>query len=231
METWITAILAAGLGLFAGRLMALTIHYLPEFLYQDKDPREILSWFFFKPEKIKKSGRNIRLYEAGIALLFGGTALLFPFGPSLIFLWLASWILIACFFTDYEEGILPDQFTLGLIWIGLIGSLFSVTVAPSEAIIGAAGGYGIFWVLNELYKWFRGFDGMFPGDFKLNAGIGACVGFQTLIPILMISLLLLVLFTIVRIAMKGFNTQDLHKEMPYACSISIVAIITLLRLI
>jgi len=164
------------------------------------------------------------LLEVMVALLFGILMLCFPFNAPLLFVLIISCLLICCFITDFEHGILPDQFTLAIVWVGLIGSLFPIFITPRESIIGAVAGYGIFWCFNELYRSFRGFDGMFPGDFKLNAGIGACVGLKWLMPILLLSFLFLLSITVLQLlaSKKKEYANFLYKEAPYGCYSSIV---------
>lgn len=164
--------------------------------------------------------------EIGIALLFAISVLVFGISAPLLFVLAASCLLICCFITDYEYGILPDQFTLTLVWVGLIGSLIPIFIPPQSAIIGAVGGYGIFWIFNAIYRCIRGVDGMYPGDFKLNAGIGACVGLNRLLPILAISFLLMIAITLIQLLVlkRKTDTDYLNKEVAYACFASIVAI-------
>lgn len=174
------------------------------------------------------------LFELSIAIVFVISTLLFPFGPTLLFIFLATCLLICCFFTDLEHGILPDELTLSLIWVGLIGSLYPILISSQDAILGAVGGYGIFWALNAIYRFFRNQEGMYPGDFKLNAGIGACIGFKWMMIVLLLSLPLLLVTTFIQMLIQHrfANAQEiyatyLYKEVPYACSTSIVAMIVL----
>lgn len=266
----LNALLAAVIGAFVGKFMAMTVHFLPQILLEGcdkgREPNDIFTWYFRKPfcwhcqhplawsEHIPiigyllQQGRcshcqkplelKIIVLEIGIALLFGISTLFFPIDFSLLFVLCASCLLICCFITDYEYGILPDQITLTLVWLGLIASLRPVFISSQEAIIGAVCGYGIFWLLNLIYRYFRKFEGMFPGDFKLNAGIGACVGIKLLLPILLISFVLMLVVTLIKV----FYTQKvtdtghlvtsyLYKEIAYACFTTIVAFIALFLLL
>lgn len=209
------------LGIFVGRLMALTVNHLPQILFDEKEPRDILTWFFQKP--FIWNEKRTQLLEMGMGLIFALSALLFPFNAALFFVLTVNSILMCCFITDYEHGILPDQLTLTLVWIGL---LFPIFVTHQEAILGAAFGYGIFWFFNLIYRNFRHMEGMYPGDFKLNAGIGAILGIKTLLPILGISILLLLIVNVVYFLIKNkkADPEFLYKEIPYACSITTVVI-------
>ena len=169
------------------------------------------------------------LVTCGVSLLFGLTVIFFPVTLATFFVLLTSCLLICCYFTDLDHRILPNEFTLSLVWIGLIGSLAPVFITSNEAIIGAVFGYGMFWLINELYRYFRQLNGMFPGDFKLNAGIGACLGIHWLIPTLIIALFFIIICTLGELLWnkKLHDTSDLHKELAYSCYVSIVAIVAL----
>ena len=255
------ALIAALLGAFVGKFLAMAVDFLPKILLEEndetKEPSDIFKWFFQKPRCLycQRSipwldnvpifgylslkgkcrlckhplGIKVLLFELGTAFLFGGSTLFFSFNYALILVLVVSCILICCFMTDFEHGILPDQFTITIVWIGMIGSLFPIFVTPYEAIVGAVGGYGIFWLFNVLYHYSRGFDGMYPGDFKLNAGIGACVGLNWLIIILLMSILLLLVVTVAQLfyGMRAINKNLLHQEAPYGCYASVVAVIVL----
>ena len=220
---------------------------------EEEEPRDFLKWLFKKPHckhcKHKLSllenipiysylslrgtcrhcgnsiGLRAFLLEGTTALLFGSLMLFFPMNITLLFVLFVSCLMICCFLTDFDHGILPDQFTLTLVWIGLIGSLIPIFVTPREAIVGAVGGYGIFWLFNEIYRMFRGFDGMYPGDFKLNAGIGACLGIKWLMIVVLISFVFLILSAVIQLfsLKKSERSSILYKETPYGCYSSIVS--------
>lgn len=138
--------------------------------------------------------------------------------------------LVAAFVTDFENMILPDQITYPLLWVGLIASLAPVYVSPRYAIIGAVAGYGVFWLINAFYRYLRGYEGMYPGDFKLNAAVGALVGWQWLFPIILVSLFFLVVFTVIGVVFKSkkLNLGILQEEAPYGCYSSVMTVMFLL---
>ncbi|HEV8051541.1 MAG TPA: A24 family peptidase [Parachlamydiaceae bacterium] len=247
---------ATFIGAFVGKFMGMIIFYLPQILLEGcekgREPRDILKWILEKPfcksckhpflwmeatpllgyfivnGKCPRCGFSLKRYfllELGIGLLFG-LMISFPITPAMFFILLVTCLLMCCFFTDFDYSILPDQLTLTLVWVGLIGSLLPIFLSPQEAIIGAVGGYGIFWMINEIYRYFRGRDGMFPGDFKLNAGVGACIGVKLLFPVLAIALILLLGFSLIKLTYsKTLSTMDfLKQEVPYGCYLSLVAI-------
>ncbi|MCW9017522.1 MAG: A24 family peptidase, partial [Kangiellaceae bacterium] len=83
-------------------------------------------------------------------------------------------------FIDIDHQLLPDIFTLPLLWLALIVSLKGLYIPLESALIGAAVGYLILWSIYWLFKIVTGKEGMGHGDFKLLAVIGALVGWQKL---------------------------------------------------
>ena len=64
-----------------------------------------------------------------------------------------------------------------------------VPVDPVSAIAGAAIGYGSLWLVYHGFRLLTGKEGMGYGDFKLLAALGAWLGWQMLLPIVLISAL------------------------------------------
>jgi len=95
--------------------------------------------------------------------------------------------LIALSVIDYDHQLLPDSITLPLLWLGLLLSLFGIFTQPAQAIIGAAAGYLSLWSIYQLFKLTTGKEGMGYGDFKLLAMLGAWLGWQSLLPIVLLS--------------------------------------------
>jgi leader peptidase (prepilin peptidase) / N-methyltransferase len=101
-----------------------------------------------------------------------------------------TWSLIALAFIDIDTQLLPDNMTLPLLWLGLLVAL----VLPAEgarlpvdlraSVIGAIAGYLSLWSVYQLFKLVTGKEGMGYGDFKLLAALGAWLGWQMLLPII-----------------------------------------------
>jgi leader peptidase (prepilin peptidase)/N-methyltransferase len=116
-------------------------------------------------------------------------------------LWCAySAMLLALALIDWDTTLLPDDLTLPLLWMGLIGATLNWTgVSLSSALWGAIAGYLSLWTIYWVFKLVTGKEGMGYGDFKLFAALGVWFGWQTLIPIILFSS---VIGAIVGIAMK-----------------------------
>jgi len=131
------------------------------------------------------------LIEALTAILTALVAWRFGFSFECAGAVLLTWMLIALSFIDFDTQLLPDIMTLPLLWLGLAFSLINpepiVFATPESAIIGALAGYLSLWSIYQGFKLATGKEGMGYGDFKLLAALGAWLGWQSLLPMVMIS--------------------------------------------
>jgi leader peptidase (prepilin peptidase)/N-methyltransferase len=101
---------------------------------------------------------------------------------------------------DWDTTLLPDDITLPLLWAGLIASAWQLTGTNlHSALWGAVAGYLLLWSIYWLFKLVTGKEGMGYGDFKLLAALGAWLGWQALIPLILMAS---ILGAVVGIAMK-----------------------------
>jgi leader peptidase (prepilin peptidase)/N-methyltransferase len=129
------------------------------------------------------------LVELATAIVSGAVAWHFGFGYQAALALVFSWYLIAMTGIDLDRQLLPDLLTLPFLWIGLIASLWPAagTASPHDALIGAAAGYLILWIVFHAFRLVTGKEGMGYGDFKLFAAIGAWLGWQMLPLVLLLS--------------------------------------------
>lgn len=112
--------------------------------------------------------------------------------------WAVSWEALAwCGFSasvlalgciDWDTTLLPDDITLPLLWAGLCAAGLGLidTMLP-DALWGAAAGYLSLWLVYWAFKLVTGKEGMGYGDFKLFAALGAWLGWQALIPVILMA--------------------------------------------
>ena len=136
------------------------------------------------------------LVSLWVALQFGATEL----GLLYIFI---TWVLVALIFIDIDHMLLPDQLTLSSVWLALIASVMGYTIAPSEAIIGAAVGYLSLWTVFWAFKLLTGKEGMGYGDFKLLAIFGALLGWQAILTIVLLSSVVGAVIGSIQLAVQG----------------------------
>ena len=128
------------------------------------------------------------LVEALTAALFAAAALLAGPTPAALVHCFALALLVAAAFIDLDTTLLPDDLTLPLIGLGLVAAWQGwTTVSLPDAALGALFGYIALWAVAFAYKLLRGVQGMAEGDFKLLAGLGALLGWQSLPSIILLS--------------------------------------------
>ena len=88
---------------------------------------------------------------------------------------------------DFKTTLLPDNITLPLLWLGIIANYFNLFCSLEDSILGAIFGYLSLWLVFKVFKLITGKEGMGYGDFKLLALLGAWLGWQYLIAIILIS--------------------------------------------
>jgi leader peptidase (prepilin peptidase)/N-methyltransferase len=119
----------------------------------------------------------------------------FGFDSAALCAAVVTWFLIALTGIDLDHQLLPDSLTLPLLWLGLLASLTgwglhagrALPVDPRSAIIGAAAGYLSLWAVYHAFRLLTGKEGMGYGDFKLLAALGAWLGWQMLLPIVLLA--------------------------------------------
>lgn len=125
-----------------------------------------------------------------------------------------TWCLIAMTLIDYDEQLLPDSLTLPLLWGGLFINTIDLGmgVTPRDAVIGAMAGYLTLWCFYWTFKLLTGKEGMGYGDFKLLAALGAWLGWQSLLPIIILSSVVGALFGILHVVL---TKRDKSAPMPF----------------
>src|SRR5438105_4097366 len=113
-------------------------------------------------------------------------------------------------FLDVDHQLLPDSLTLPLLWLGLLLSLWGgqagVSPPPLDvrsSLIGAMAGYASLWSVYHLFRLLTGKEGMGYGDFKLFAALGAWLGWQMLLPIILMAAAVGSVVGIALIALRG----------------------------
>ena len=125
--------------------------------------------------------------EALTALLFALCAWQFGAGvPAVAAMGLCA-ALVALAFIDAQTSLLPDDITLPLLWAGLLLNIGGLFAPLTEAVLGAALGYGLLWLVFQAFRLATGKEGMGFGDFKLLAALGAWLGWRALPEILLFS--------------------------------------------
>jgi leader peptidase (prepilin peptidase)/N-methyltransferase len=150
------------------------------------------------------------LVEALSGVLCAAVAWKFGFGWPALAAMVLTWFLIALTFIDVDHQLLPDSLTLPLLWLGLLLSLWGgqaggapLPVGVRSSLIGAMAGYASLWSVYHLFRLLTGKEGMGYGDFKLFAALGAWLGWQMLLPIILVAATVGALVGIALLSLRG----------------------------
>jgi len=152
-----------------------------------------------------KAPISIRYPTIEVVTMLLSLVVAWHFGPTLMAVIgiITTWFLIAMSMIDFDHQLLPDSLTLPLMWIGLLAALVPVFTDLRSAVIGAAAGYLVLWLVYQVFKLITGKEGMGFGDFKLLAALGALLGWQQLPVIILLSSLVGAVVGLSLIAIAG----------------------------
>lgn len=176
-------------------------------------------------------GQAHRRYRAGFWIAGPVLAMLcaWLFGPTPATVAAIVYVLtlLALAWVDAETGYLPDRLSLPLLWLGLLVNLDGAFTPLADAVLGAAAGYLVLWIVCYLFLLFTGRMGMGHGDFKLLAALGAWLGWMSLPWVLLVSSsLALIAALALRLAGRMKAGEPLHFG-PYLAGAGILALLRL----
>jgi leader peptidase (prepilin peptidase)/N-methyltransferase len=87
-------------------------------------------------------------------------------------------ILLGIAMTDARAYIIPDEFSLGGLAFGILFALAAGRQPFGTALLGAAVGFGLLWLVAILGEWMFKQEAMGGGDIKMMAMVGAFLGWQ-----------------------------------------------------
>jgi leader peptidase (prepilin peptidase)/N-methyltransferase len=156
----------------------------------------VLSWLALRGRCARcRAPISVRypLVELATGVLSAAVAWRFGFGWDGGLALVLTWTLIALTGIDLDTQLLPDNLTLPLLWLGLLAAAYlgrgaaTVPVDLQSAVLGAVFGYLSLWSIYHLFRLVTGKEGMGYGDFKLYAALGAWLGWQMLLPVILLA--------------------------------------------
>jgi leader peptidase (prepilin peptidase)/N-methyltransferase len=150
----------------------------------------IFSWFILggKCRSCKKPySFRYALVEFITGVLFAALFLVYGWKWKLLEYLILAFGLVVISFIDLDHQIIPDEFSLGGIAIGLIGSLINPERDFWTAFAGFLMGGGFLWAIAYFYYAIRNEEGMGGGDIKLLAWLGAVLGWAAIPFIILVS--------------------------------------------
>ncbi len=147
------------------------------------------------------------LVELLTGAAFAWVGYTFGWSAASLVLIAVSALLIVQIFIDIDHKILPDPINYILLWIGLGAAALGITIPLYASVIGALAGYLSLWSFYWIFKLLTKKEGMGYGDFKLLAAIGALIGYQKLLLVIILSAGVGAIFGITMMLLK-INQRD-----------------------
>lgn len=150
---------------------------------------------------------------------------------------------IVLVFTDLRERLLPDPVNYTGLVLGIAFSFFTVptdgtaswlaskmfdypppapAVSFADAVLGAAAGSGLLWLVSEAYFRMRGREGMGFGDVKMMLLVGAFLGVKRTLLTILAGALLGSVFGLVFIVARR---KESNYELPFGTFLGIAAVL------
>ena len=118
------------------------------------------------------------LVELTVAGIWAGMAYHYGLGVEALTGAIFGTLLLGIALTDGREYIIPNEFSFGGLAIGLVLSAVGGLHALLLALLGAAVGFAILWLVGAVGTWVFKEEAMGGGDMKMMAMVGAFVGWQ-----------------------------------------------------
>jgi leader peptidase (prepilin peptidase)/N-methyltransferase len=139
--------------------------------------------------------------------------------------WVFVSLLLVLIFIDWEHMRLPNALTLPGAALGLAVAIAGFGVSIADSLLGIAVGAGGFFLVALLYKMLRGVEGLGMGDVKLMAMIGAFLGWERTLVVIILGSLLGLLYGIWLAMRSGTGGMT---RLPYGVFLGLAAIGSLL---
>jgi len=177
----------------------------------------VLSWLWLRGRCSSCSTRisaRYPLVELATGALFATLAWRMGAQPVVLLWCAATAVLLALALIDWDTTLLPDALTLPLLWAGLLCAALGWLpgLSLSQSVWGAVLGYLSLWTVYWFFKLATGKEGMGFGDFKLLAALGAWLGWQAILPIVLMAS---VIGALVGLGMKAMGTLREGRFVPF----------------
>ena len=121
-------------------------------------------------------------------------------------------ILLGIAMTDAREYIIPDEFSLGGLALGIVASTPGGVDGIGHAVVGAVFGFALLWTVGAVGTRIFKEDAMGGGDIKLLAMIGAFLGWQSIFVTLFVGS---VIGSLIGVALMLYEGADTKLAIPF----------------
>lgn len=116
--------------------------------------------------------------EALVGMLFGVSVLAYGTSLHAVSAAVFGTLLLGIAITDARHYLIPDEFSLGGLVLGLALALGGGVPGFLQALLGAAVGFGLLWGVAKVGAWVFKEEAMGGGDIKMMAMVGSFVGWR-----------------------------------------------------
>ncbi len=150
----------------------------------------LLSWLALRA-KCRGCGQPISARYPMVELLTGLLALAIareqPFGPWAVALFAFACLLVAITYIDLDHWIIPHALTWPGILLGLAAGRWAPDRTLLDGLYGALGGFAVFALIGFVGAKVFKKEALGQGDWWLLAMIGAFLGWQALLPVILLA--------------------------------------------
>ncbi len=132
--------------------------------------------------------------------------------------------MVALVFIDYDHRILPNVITLPGTAAGLLLAWPRETITLTEALLGAALGAGLLFLVSEVYFRLRNIEGLGMGDVKMMGMVGAFLGWKGVLLTLFLGSFV---GSIIGLGLMVVRGRNLKSALPFGTFLGLAALATL----
>lgn len=185
----------------------------------------LISWLWLRG-KCASCGASFSIQyfivELTMATLFSLAFVCFGWSWFLLEMLVFIFASVTASFIDLKHFILPDVFTIGGVFVGLIGAALNPERSFWDAVIGCFAGGGFLYLTAYVHYKIRGVEGMGGGDIKLVAWIGAVMGWPA-IPF--VFLVASISGGLVGVFLSLFFRRSLREPIPFGPFLTMAALV------
>ena len=192
-----------------------------------RDNIPVVSWLLLRG-KCRWCGnpisRQYPIIEALVALLWISAVLAYGVGIHSLAAGLFGTTLLGIGIIDWRHKIIPDELSYGGLVVGLALSLAGGAPGFMQALLGAAVGWGLLWLVRVVGGWVLKQEAMGWGDIKMMAMVGAFVGWKNVLLTVFLGALA---GTVVYIPLLLRDLRSMRRrEIPFGVFLAVGAAIT-----
>lgn len=146
-----------------------------------RDNIPVVSWLWLRGKCRwchKPISAQYPLIEALVGVLFGVSVLAYGASLHAVSAAVFGTLLLGIGITDARHYLIPDEFSLGGLVLGLALALGGGVPGFLQALLGAAVGFGLLWGVAQAGAWVFKEEAMGGGDIKMMAMVGSFVGWR-----------------------------------------------------